>query len=458
MKIASIPAAANLVRTSMLSFPTELLILALLVLANGLLAMAETAVVSARQARLRQRAAEGGAGAARALALAEQPARFLALVQFWLTLSGMIAGVLGGAQLAGQIGRHFMRFPTLAPMAGGLAFVLVTVGLSAFMLLFGELVPKRIGLAYPEEVAALLAGLMGALAWLAYPFLRILELATVGITRLARIPPPSDADGVGEDEVRALVERGLHAGVFQRAEKEMVEGVLALDELRVTALMTPRPKIVFLNLDDPEESNWRKIVTSGHSYFPVYQGNRDQIVGLVAVKALWAHSAIGLPTILRNLLVPPLLVPETMTAMQMLEQFKKSGRHIAIVTDEFGAVQGLVTLIDVFEAIVGDLPEQGRPNQPQAKTREDGSWLLDATLPIAQLKTLLELEGPLPGERDAEFQTVGGFVVTQFGRIPMAGDNFDWRGWRFEVVDMDRRRVDKIAVSQAPPPPAAPVD
>jgi putative hemolysin len=458
MKIASIPAASRVGATTMLRFPTELLILALLVMANGLLAMAETAVVSARQARLRQRAADGGAGAARALALAEQPARFLALVQFWLTLSGMIAGVLGGAQLAGQLERHFLQMPTLAPVAGGLAFVLVTVGLSAFMLLFGELVPKRVGLAYPEEVASLLAGLMGALAWLAYPFLRVLELATVGITQLARIPPPSAADGAGEDEVRALVERGLHAGVFQRAEKEMVEGVLALDQLKVTALMTPRLKIVFLNLDDPEETNWRKIVTSGHSYFPVYQGNRDQIVGLVAVKALWAHSAIGLPTVLRNLLVPPLLVPETMTAMQMLEQFKKSGRHIAVVTDEFGAVQGLVTLIDVFEAIVGDLPEQGRPNQPQAKTREDGSWLLDATLSIAQLKTLLEFEGSLPGEPDAEFQTVGGFVVTQFGRIPAPGDHFDWRGWRFEVVEMDRRRVDKVTVAKAPPPVPAPAD
>jgi putative hemolysin len=442
----------------MLSFPTELLILALLVLANGLLAMAETAVVSARKTRLRQRAADGKEGAVRALALAEQPARFLALVQFWLTLSGMIAGVLGGARLAGQIERHFQRIPVLAPGAAILAFVLVTIGLSAFMLLFGELVPKRVGLAYPEKVASLLAGLMGALAWLASPFLRVLELATVGITRLLRVRAPSAADGVGEDDVRALVERGLHAGVIQRAEKEMLEGVLALDQLRVTALMTPRPKIVFLNIDDPEESNWRKIVTSGHSYFPVFQGNRDQIVGFVAVKALWAHSAIGLPTTLRNLLMTPLLVPETLTAMQMLEQFKKSGRHLAIVTDEFGAVQGLVTLKDIFEAIVGDLPEPGGPRPPEAKQRDDGAWLIDATLPIGDLKGLLGVSGPLPSEREAEYQTVGGFAVTQFGRIPAAGDRFEWRGWRFEVVDMDRRRLDKILVSKDPSAPPAPAD
>ena len=232
----------------------------------------------------------------------------------------------------------------------------------------------------------------------------------------------------------------------------MVEGVLALDNLPVTALMTPRPKIVFLNLDDPEEVNWRKIVTSGHSYFPVYQTNRDQIVGMVPVKALWAHAAIGLPTTLKNLLLPPLIVTDTLTAIQLLEQFKKSGKHIAVVTDEFGAVQGLVTLIDVLEAIVGDLPEPGQRNQPEAKRCEDGSWLVDATLATSELKKLLGVTVDLPHEDEAEFQTLGGFVMTQFGRIPAAGDHFDWAGWRFEVIDMDRRRVDKVLVGKTPPP------
>jgi putative hemolysin len=434
----------------MLSLPTEVLIVCLLVLANGLLAMAETAVVSARKSRLRERAAAGDAGAAKALALMEHPARFLALVQFWLTLSGMIAGVLGGAKLAGQLAGWLARAPALEPYASELGFVVVALGLSAFMLLFGELVPKRIGLAHPEAIAALLAGAMRGLAWLAAPFLRVLELATDGVTRVLQVKPRPAADSVADEDVRALVEQGLHAGVFQRAEKEMVEGVLALDQLPVTALMTPRPKIVFLNLDDPEEANWRRIVTSGHSYFPVYQSNRDQIVGMVAVKALWAHSAIGLPTTLKNLLVPPLNVPETMTAIQLLEQFKKSGRHIAIVVDEFGAVQGVATLIDVLEAIVGDLPDRGTPEQPEARRRDDGSWLVDATLPTGELKTMLGLTMPLPHEGVADFQTLGGFVVTHFGRIPVAGDTFDWGGWRFEVVDMDRRRVDKVLIGKTP--------
>jgi len=440
----------------MLSFPTELLILALLVLANGLLAMAETAIVSARKAELRRLAGRGNRRAQRALALAEQPTRFLALVQFWLTLSGMIAGVIGGAELAGQVER---RLAGLLPLPAwglwALSFALVTIGLSALMLLFGELVPKRIGRARPERVAALLAGFMCALAWLAAPFLRVLELATAGLAALLRVRPRPAAESIGEDEVRALVEQGLHAGVFHPAEKEMVEGVFALDQLRVTSLMTPRPKIVFLNIDDPEETNWRKIVTSGHSYFPVYQSIRDQIAGFVSVKALWAHSAIGLPTTLKNLLVPPLFIPETMTAMQVLERFKKTGRHVAVVTDEFGSVQGLVTLIDVFEAIVGDLPEPGRQNQPEAKRQEDGAWLIDATLPTGELKSLLGIEDSLPHEFEAEYRTLGGFVVTQFGRIPAVNDGFEWRGWRFDVVEMDRRRVDKVRVSRVAAPAGA---
>jgi len=427
---------------------TALLVLVLLVIANGLLAAAETAVVSARKARLRAKADAGGKGARGALLLAEQPARFLALVQFWLTLSGMIAGVLAGAVIAGSAAAWLARWPGIAPWAPAGAFVAVTLALTSFMLVFGELVPKRIALANPERSAAILAPSMRALAWLAAPVLAILGGASDVLARLIGVKARPIADTVGEEDVRALVEQGLHAGVFQRAEKEMVDGVLALDHLRITAIMTPRPKIVFLNIDDPEETNWRKIVTSGHSYFPVYLRNRDQVVGMVSVKALWAHSAIGLPTNLKNLLVPPLIVPESMTAIQLLDQFKQTGRHTAVVSDEFGAVQGLVTLIDVFEAIAGEMPDSGQRHPPEAKRREDGSWLIDATLSIAELKTILGVSRALPDEGDTEFQTASGFAVTQFGRIPAAGDRFEWQGWRFEVAEMDRRRIDKLIVSQ----------
>ncbi len=287
------------------------------------------------------------------------------------------------------------------------------------------------------------------------PFSAALGAMSEALSGMLGFKPRPVDETVGDDDVRALVERGLHAGVFKRAKKEMVEGVLSLDNLLITAIMTPRSKIVFLNIDDNEETNWRKIVTSGHSYFPVFQKNRDHVVGMVSVKALWAHSAIGLPTALKNLLVPPLIAQESMTATQLLEQFKKTGRHTAVISDEFGAVQGLVTLIDVFEAIVGDLPEPGRRNQAGAKRREDGSWEVDATVPIAEFKEILGITTQLPDESEADYRTAGGFVVTQFGRIPSVGDHFAWAGWRFEVLEMDKRRVDKVLAARAASPGAA---
>ncbi|MFZ9683161.1 MAG: hemolysin family protein, partial [Cephaloticoccus sp.] len=353
-------------------------------------------------------------------------------------------------------GAWLAQWPPLADWAQPLAFGFVTVALTGFMLYFGELVPKRIAHAHPEAVIKQLAAAMSAFTRLATPVLFVLERAVTAFARLFRLRARSAAESVGDDEVRNLVEQGLHAGVFKRAEKEMVESVLELDDYPVTELMTPRPKIVFLNLDDPEEVNWRKIVTSGHSYFPVYQSTRDQVVGLVSVKSLWAHSAIGLPTPLKNLLVPPLNVSEKMTAIQLLEKFKKTGKHIAIVTDEFGAIQGLVTLIDVLEAIVGDLPDHGPTREsPGAHKREDGTWLIDATLPIGEFKDLLAIEKDLPHEGEADFQSLGGFVTTHFGRIPKVGDKFEWERLTFEVMDMDRHRVDKVLVSVKPPAAAA---
>lgn len=431
-----------------MSVPFELLVIALLLIANGLLSMAEIAVVSSRKSRLKKLAGKGDRRAAAALAAAEEPTRFLSTIQLGITLLGVGAGAFGGRTLAESLQRILAGWPAVSAYSEELSLVAVVCGITFVSVVIGELVPKRLGLHAPERAAMALVRPIGWLTVVVAPIANVLTFITDRALRLVGIGQPREAP-VTEEEVRSLVEQGIETGVFQRAEQQMVEGVLTLDQRPVTTLMTPRPKIVFLNLDDPEEANWRKIVTSAHSYFPVYQGHRDQIVGMVAVKALWAHSAIGLPTTLKNLLLPPLVVPEKMSAIQVLEQFKKSGKHIAIVQDEFGAVQGLVTLIDVMEAIVGDLPERGDRAQPEAKKREDGSWLIDATLPTGELKALLALEGPLPNESTADFQTVGGFVVTQLGRIPAAADYFEWQGWRFEVVDMDGRRVDKVLVARA---------
>lgn len=428
----------------------ELIILFLLLVANGIFSMAEIAVVSVRKARLKSLADEGHKRAKTTLAIAQQPAHFLSAVQVGITLIGIMAGTFGGATLTEQLVPVLQKLPVVASHAHGAAIAIVVTGITLASVVIGELVPKRLGLAYTEPIALLLTPTISRFSRLVDPIVSLLTFTTDGVLKLLGLRTQPTETPVSEEEVNSLIEQGLSAGVFNKTEKEMVAGVLELDQLPVTALMTPRPKIVFLNLDDPDEINWRKIVASGHSYFPVYQGNRDQVLGMVAVKALWAHSAIGLTTSLKNLLVSPLVVPETMSAIHLLEAFKKASKHIALVTDEFGAIQGIVTLIDVLEAIVGDLPNMGPRIAPAAKQREDGSWLIDATLATNELKTILQLD-VLPDEDRADFQTVGGFIVTRLGRIPVAGDYFDYAGWRFEVVDMDRHRVDKILVGKVAP-------
>lgn len=431
------------------SVAIELLVIALLLVINGLFALAEIALVSSRKSRLKTLAEKGNGRAQLALAQAESPTRFLSTVQFGVTLSGIAAGAFSGAALAREFNHWLIgRFPQLAEYSDYLSFGSVVLAITFFTIVLGELVPKRLGLANPERWAIALARPMALIEKVASPFVWLLTACTDAVAKLlgSRAEPKVT---VSDEEVASLIEQGLHAGVFHKAEKAMVEGVMALDRCAVTSLMTPRPKMVWLNIEDPDEVNWRKIVASGHSHFPVYQKHRDNVLGMVHIKALWAHAAFGLPTNLRNLLTPATMVPETTTAIQVLEQFKKTGKHTALIVDEFGGVQGMITLIDVLEAIVGDLPDQLRRAQPEARRREDGSWLVDATLAIGEVKELLKLS-ELPGENSAEFQTLGGFIVTQLGRIPTAGDYFDWNGWRFEVMDMDRQRVDKVLLARIP--------
>ncbi len=432
---------------------TELVILFLLLIANGVFAMAEIAVVSARKAKLRQLADEGAESAKAALALASEPTRFLSAVQVAISLLTVMQGAYTGARFGEKLTPVLAQLSWLsAEHAAKVALIVSVVAVTFASVVVGELIPKRLGLASPERVAMIFGPLVSRVTWVFTPVVWLLTVVTEALLKLLGVKPQKETP-VSEEEVNILIEQGLHAGVFNKTETDMVAGVLEMDKLPVTALMTPRPKIVFINLDDPEEVSWRKIVASGHSSFPVYQGSKDQVVGMVAVKSLWAHSAIGLNTNLKNLLVQPLIVPETMNAIQLLEAFKKSSKHIALVSDEFGAIQGLVTLIDVLEAIVGDLPAQGKRQATSMKQREDGSWLVDATLSIDEVKALVQMD-ELPHEEEADFQTLGGFVMTHFGRIPAAGDYFDHGGWRFEVLDMDRHRVDKMLICKTPVPAA----
>lgn len=426
----------------------EVVIVFCLLLANGVFAMAEISLVSSRKGRLKKFAAEGSLAAAKALALAEEPNRFLSTVQIGITLVGVLAGAFGGATISEKLAPKIAEVSFLAPYAEYISIALVVGAITYASLIIGELVPKRIGLNNPEKKAMLMAGPMTALSRLAAPVVWFLTTSTDFVLRLLGLGKEKEAPP-SEEEVSHLIEQGAAAGVFHQGERAMVEGVLRLDETPITEIMTRRAKIVFLNVADPDETNWRKIVASGHSQFPVYEGSRDHVLGMVSVKSLWANSAAGVPTQLRDHLIKPLFVPRSVTVVQLLESFKKTGKHIALVTDEYGSIQGITSLIDVMEAIVGDLPEPGDRRLPSATQREDGTWLIDGAMDIEEVRTRFPLLA-LPERVEGGFETLGGFVLHRFGHIPAVGEATLWHGWRLEVVDMDRHRVDKVLLSKQP--------
>lgn len=426
----------------------EIAIIFLLLLANGVFAMAEIAIVSSRKPRLKKLADEGSRRAAAALALAQDPERFLSTVQIGITLVGILAGAFGGATLSDELAAVVARVPLLEPYATAIAIFVVVGAITYGSLIIGELVPKRIALGNPEGRAMLIAPAMTRLSRFAGPFVTFLTVSSNLILKLFGFEQQKEAPP-SEEEVTNMIEQGASAGVFHQAERAMVEGVLRLDERPVTEIMTRRTDMVWLNVGDSDEVNWRKIVASGHSQFPVYEGNRDHVLGLVAVKSLWANAAAGVPNSIRHHLTPPLIVPATIHGTQLLESFKKSGRHLALVTDEFGSVQGLVTLIDVMEAIVGDLPDPNDRRRVEAVQRDDGAWLVAGTMAVPEFRLRFSLP-TLPGEEDEDFETVAGFVTDRFGHIPRVGEQFTWNGWRFEVLEMGRHRVARILLRPLP--------
>ena len=431
----------------MSTWTLEIMLLLALLLANGLFAMAEIAVVSARKSRLRALAAQGQAGAQLALELAESPNRFLSTVQVGITLVGILAGAYGGATLSEDLAALLARVPGLGGQAEPIAFGIVVAVITYLSLIIGELAPKRLGLSHPEAIAMAAARPMNALSRLASPLIRLLGSSTDGLLRLFGFRG-MDQTGVSADEVRGLMQEGVRAGSFNRVESEIVHSALELDALAVREIMTPRPKIIWLNQDDPHDKTWHKIVVSRHSDFPVYRGSRDNVVGVVSVKALYANLAAGAGVQFKDLMTPPLLVPETQTVLQLVETFKQSGKHIALVADEFGAMVGLVTLNDVMEAVIGEFPGPGARARPTAQRREDGTWLIDAMLDIESLaRALPGFQPPRPGHSD--YQTLAGYVAKALGHIPREGETFVDQGFLFEVLDMDQHRVDKVLVARA---------
>lgn len=431
----------------------EIVVLFILLVANGVFAMAEIAMVSARKPRLRRLADLGNPRAKIAVELAESPNRFLSTVQVGITLVGIFAGAYGGATLTTELAVPLRDLPFVGAYADKIAFGIVVVAITYFSLVLGELVPKRIGLSDPEGIAMVLSRPMNWLSKAAGPLITFLSFSTDSLLNILGFKPSKEA-AVSEEEVRVLMVEGLRAGAFNKVETEIVHSALELDQLPVREIMTPRPKVIWLNENDRHDQIWHKIVVSNHSNFPVYRESRDHVVGVVSVKAIYANLAAGAGVQLKNLMTRPLVVPATQTVLQLVEVFKQSGKHTALVTDEFGGIVGLVTLNDVMEAVVGEFPSQGERAKPEARKREDGSWLIDAMIDLERL------EAAIPGLKfgsDAytQYQTLAGYVVKQLGHIPKEGETFEAQGFVFEVLDMDQHRVDKVLllpVKNAPLP------
>jgi putative hemolysin len=427
----------------------EILILFLLIIANGAFSMSEIAVVSARKLRLEQRANDGDAKAQVALELANSPNRFFSTVQIGITLISTLAGAFGGITIAGELSTRLSTITTLAPYSQAISFAVVVLAITTVTLIIGELVPKRLALNHPEGIACAMAVPMRTLSRLASPLVHLMSLATELVLKAMGVRPTEEPP-VTEEEIRTMIEQGTQAGMFEEAEQNMVERVFRLGDRRVSALMTPRTKIVWLNTDDPADDSFAKILDSVYSRFPIYQGSRDNVVGVVHVKDMLARCQLGQPVDLRATARPAVFVPESMRALKVLELFKQSGTPMALVIDEYGHIQGLVTLNDILEAIVGDIPTVEELAEPQAVQREDGSWLLDGMISIDEFKEIFDIHR-LPGEESESYQTLAGFVVMHMERIPGSGDHFQWGGLRFEVVDMDGNRVDKVLVMPEPP-------
>jgi putative hemolysin len=423
----------------------ELGIILLLIIINGIFVLSEIALVSSRKARLRQRANEGDRGSQKALELANTPNRFLSTAQIGITFISILAGAFGGATIASEVEARISNIPILAPYSHFVGIVLVVIGISYLSLVLGELVPKRLGMSNPEKVASAIASPISTLSVLLSPVVQVLSISTDVVLKIIRIKPSTELP-VTEEEIKLLLDEGTRAGVFEETEQDIVERVFRLSDRRAASLMIPRADVIWLDIEDSSAEIMRKVNDSDYPLFPVCRGGLDDILGVVRSKDMLSCSLRDQSVDLKASLMPPQFIPESMPALKILEQFKQSGLHVALVIDEYGSIQGLVTLKDILEAIVGDMPYIDKPTEPHATKREDDSWLVDGMLPIDEFKELFNLKS-LPEEDSGYYQTIGGFVMMHLGRIPSEGDRFVWKGLRFEVVDMDENRIDKLIIN-----------
>lgn len=433
----------------------ELLLLPLLILLNGVFALSEIAVLSAREARLRALADQGRPGAGSALGLKRNPTVFLSTIQIGITMVGILNGAVGEATLARPLSQWLATFPVLAPHAELLALAVVVAGLTYVTVVVGELVPKKLGLLEPERVAALVSRPMLLLARAGRPLVWFLSASSGLLLRLigARRRPET---GVSNEEISLLMTQGAEAGVFHRSEQALVANVLRLDEQPVGAIMTHRQDIATLDLNRPEEEIRETFGNCPYSRIIVCRGGLDDVAGLLRTADLLPVALAGAPLDITRHLRPPLYLPEYVTTTQLLENFRKAQLQCALIVDEYGDIQGFVTLTDVLTAIVGEVPSSRGNDDLGIVRREDGSWLVGGGVGIERVRLLLALRRDLPGEKARSYHSLGGFVIHRLGTIPQEADHFEEQGFRFEVVDMDGSRIDKILISPVVPPPEQP--
>ena len=429
-----------------MSYFLEIVIILILIILNGILAMSEFAIVSAKKTRLQQRADEGDTQAADALELANEPTSFLSTVQIGITLVGIFAGAFGGATIAEELATYLKEFPLLAPYGEILAITFVVLVITYLTIIFGELVPKHLALNNAENIASAIAKPMRLLSVIASPLVFIISCSTEAVLRVMRVQETSEPP-VTEEEIKIMLEEGTEAGVFEKAELKMVEGVFDLGNRRVESLMTHRSDVIALDLNDSVKENLRKITGSGRSYFPVYEGDLDNIVGMVSVKDVLAKMVDGGTPDIRATVTTPLFIPEALSILKLLESFKETGVHIALVTNEYSSIQGVISLHDILEAIVGDVRTLGEPVDSPVVVREDGSWLINGDTPVGDIRNILSVES-FPAEEEEHYRTIAGLILSVMQKIPKTGDHFEIGGLRYEVVDMDGNRIDKVLVTR----------
>lgn len=433
----------------------EIFFIILLIIANGIFAMSEIAIISARKAKLQQLVNDGNTKAKVALELSNMPNRFLSTIQIGITLIGIFAGALGGAVISDRI-KSFIDsvpiFEILIPYSSSIAIIITVLCITYVSLVIGELVPKRLAMQNTEKIACMIAGPMRTMYTIVSPAVQLLSSSTDIILNIMGVRHVKESS-ISEDEIKILIDEGIKTGTFEVAERDMIEHIFRLSDQRVSALLTPRNDIVWLDIEDSPDEIKRKMVDSGLSRFPLCQNGLDNILGIVQVKDIISKDILCNDTLGKGVIEElkkssrrPLFVPENTHVLKVLESFKQSGIHMSIVVDEYGSVQGLITLNDILEEIVGDIPTIGELEDPEVIKRDDGSWLLGGMLSIDKFKNIFHIT-KLPGE--GNYHTLAGFVLTQMGRIPSAGNHFEWSGLRFEVVDMDKNRIDKMLVMRS---------